>query len=148
MFEKILVAIDGSEMSDKALEAALTIAGEQKAKVTLLHVGKDIVIPPYMIGEGAYIAKKYDDEYNKALEKEAEELLNRAKTEAEAKNIKAETLYVKGDPAREIVDHAQENGCQLIVIGSRGLSGFKEMMLGSVSHKVSQLANCPVLIVK
>ncbi|GEN35003.1 MULTISPECIES: universal stress protein [Aneurinibacillus] len=148
MFKKILVAIDGSEMSDKALEAALSIAKEQGAKVSLLHVGKEVVVPPYMVGEMVYISREYDIDFDEAMKKEGEELLGQAKAKAEKQGIETETIYVKGDPARQIVEQAEENGYQLIVIGSRGLSGFKELMLGSVSHKVSQLANCPVLIVK
>ncbi|CEH28508.1 hypothetical protein AM501_21865 [Aneurinibacillus migulanus] len=148
MFDKILVAIDGSEMSDKALEATVSIAKEQDAQVSLLYVGKEVAIPPYMVGEMAYISREYDIDFNEAMKKEGEELLGRAKAKAEAAGVKTEALYVKGDPARQIVEKAQEGAYQLIVIGSRGLSGLKEMMLGSVSHKVSQLASCPVLIVK
>ncbi|MMZ57327.1 Stress response protein NhaX [compost metagenome] len=96
----------------------------------------------------AYISREYDIDFNEAMKKEGEELLGRAKAKAEAAGVKTEALYVKGDPARQIVEKAQEGAYQLIVIGSRGLSGLKEMMLGSVSHKVSQLASCPVLIVK
>ncbi|WP_348651721.1 universal stress protein [Paenibacillus silviterrae] len=57
------------------------------------------------------------------------------------------TVHLKVDPEHEILKYARDTEQQLIIIGSRGLSGIKEMMLGSVSHKVSQLSNCPVLIV-
>ncbi|MED0757263.1 universal stress protein [Aneurinibacillus thermoaerophilus] len=148
MFQKILVAIDGSEMGEKALDVALAIAKEEQVELSLLHVGKEVVVSPYMVGEMAYISKHYDIDFNEAMRKEAEELLNKAKAKAEAQGVAATPVYLKGDAARQIVDYADKNKYQLIVIGSRGLSGFKEMMLGSVSHKVSQLATCPVLIVK
>ncbi|CEH30316.1 universal stress protein [Aneurinibacillus migulanus] len=148
MFNKILVAIDGSEMGNKALEAAISIAQEQNARISLLHVGRDAVTSSYMIGGIAYIPEDYIVEMEESLKKEGEALLNEAKAKAEAASVPAEAFYVKGDPARQILDRAEEGGYHLIVIGSRGLSGFKEMMLGSVSHKVSQLSKCPVLIVK
>lgn len=148
MFNKILVAVDGSEMSNKALMAAASIAKERNAQISLFHVGKEAVIPPYMVGEMAYISKEYNIDFNEAMKKEGEEVLKQAKAKVEAEGIAVDAFYVVGDPARQIVDQAVEGGYQLIVIGSRGLSGFKEMMLGSVSHKVSQLAECPVLIVK
>ncbi|MBN6186066.1 universal stress protein [Aneurinibacillus sp. BA2021] len=148
MFKKVLVAVDGSEMGEKAIEAATIIAKEQGAHVSLLHVGKEAVVPPYMVGEMAYISREYNIDFSEAMQKEGEELLKKAKAKMEAAGVSAEAFYVVGDPARQIVDQAEEGGYQLIVIGSRGLSGLKEMMLGSVSHKVSQLATCPVLIVK
>jgi len=64
-------------------------------------------------------------------------------TEAEV-----EETVVPGSPAEAIIDHADEAGDPLIVIGSRGLSGLREMMLGSVSHRVLHHANCPVTVVR
>lgn len=148
MFNKILVAIDGSEMGNKALEAAISIAQEQNARISLLHVGKEAITSPYMMGGIPYIPEDYIAEMEESLKKEGEALLSEAKAKAAAANVPAEAFYAKGDPARQILDQAEEGGYHLIVIGSRGLNGFKEMMLGSVSHKVSQLSKCPVLIVK
>jgi nucleotide-binding universal stress UspA family protein len=148
MFQKIVVAIDGSEMGEKALDAAVVIAKEQQAELSLLHIGREVLVGQYAVGEMAYIAKQYDIEFNEIIKKEAEALLNQAKEKAEAQGVAAVSHYVTGDPARQIVEFAKENDIDLIVIGSRGLSGLKEIMLGSVSHKVSQLAECPVLIIK
>ncbi|WKT79177.1 universal stress protein [Lysinibacillus fusiformis] len=57
------------------------------------------------------------------------------------------TIHLKGDPSHQILEYAKEHEQELIIIGSRGLSGMKELMLGSVSHKVAQLSKCSVLIV-
>ncbi|KQL50849.1 hypothetical protein AN964_24880 [Heyndrickxia shackletonii] len=141
MFRKILVAVDGSEMSEKALEAGLHLAKEQKADVTLVHVERNITIPVGL--EGTTVDNIYE-----SIQKEGENLLNNMKVKAEAEGIQAQTVYLQGDPAVQIVQLAEKENHQLIVIGSRGLGNIKEMMLGSVSHKISQLSHCPVLIVK
>jgi len=141
MFQKILVAVDGSEMSEKALEAGLHLAKEQKAEVTLVHVERNITIPVGL--EGTTVDNIYE-----SIQKEGENLLNDMKAKAEAEGIKAQIAYLQGDPAVQIVHLAEKENYQLIVIGSRGLGNIKEMMLGSVSHKVSQMSHCPVLIVK
>lgn len=148
MFQKIVVAIDGSEMGEKALAAALAIGKEQKAEVNVLHIGKDVLVSSYAFVGAGYIAQQAYDEISEVVKKEGEALLGKAKVKAESQGVAAITLYVTGDPAHQIVTFAQENNVDLIVIGNRGLSGLKEVMLGSVSHKVSQLAECPVLIVK
>jgi nucleotide-binding universal stress UspA family protein len=141
MFKKILVAMDGSEMSTKAFETALLLAGEHESMLSLVNVGKSLAIPQGMVIDSI------DDVYD-SMRKEGEELLSKGKWLAESQGITVETHYVEGDPAAQIIKLAKEGHFQLIVIGSRGLGPFKEMMLGSVSHRVSQLSHCPVLIVK
>ncbi|WCN38871.1 universal stress protein [Aneurinibacillus uraniidurans] len=148
MFTKIVVAIDGSEMGVKALEAAIALSAEQKAELAVLHVGREVFVSPYIVGEMAYLTKDFDENVNEAIRKESQKLLEEAKEKAMARDIAIQAVYVTGDPAHEIVKYAEENQVGLVVIGSRGLGSLKEMMLGSVSHKVSQLASCPVLIVK
>ena len=80
------------------------------------------------------------------MEKAGLEQLQQAESKLKSAGINPETVHLKGDPAHEILNYARDTEQQLIIIGSRGLRGIKEMMLGSVSHKVSQLSNCPVLI--
>lgn len=81
------------------------------------------------------------------MEKASLEQLQQAKSKLESAGISPETVHLNGDPAHEILSYARDTEQQLIIIGSRGLRGIKEMMVGSVSHKVSQLSSCPVLIV-
>lgn len=141
MFEKILVAIDGSETGNKALKTAIMMAKQLKSKLTLINVGKIIFFPDGMSVDSI-------DQVYKVMEEVGEELLNKGKLMAEAEGIEAEVHYLEGDPASQIIHMEEEGNYKLIVIGSRGLGAFKEMMLGSVSHRVSQLSHCPVLIVK
>ncbi|MBS4174809.1 universal stress protein [Bacillus sp. FJAT-49736] len=141
MFQKILVAVDGSEMSKKAIDAAIHLAKEQKAEITLVHVERNINIPMGM--ETASVDFIYE-----TIKKEGENLLIEMQKNAVAEGVHTKTEYLQGDPASQIIHLAEKDNYQLIIIGSRGLNNIKEMMLGSVSHKVSQMSHCPVLIVK
>lgn len=80
------------------------------------------------------------DEIRDEVKKEGIKILEKAKENAAENGVQAEIIYANGEPAHEILNHAKEKGVSLIVVGSRGISGLKEMMLGSVSHKVSQLS--------
>jgi nucleotide-binding universal stress UspA family protein len=141
MFNRILVAVDGSKMSEKALQCALNFAKERYSNISVIHVEKKLNITEGM--SNATI----DDLYNER-KIEADDLLNHAVSLAEEEGIEIGTQFVLGEPAIQIVKKAEEGKYQLIVMGSRGLGNFKGLMLGSVSQKVSQLAHCPVLIIK
>ncbi|MDR7236512.1 universal stress protein [Neobacillus drentensis] len=141
MFNRILVAIDGSKMSEKALKSAFNFAKERYSKIGLIHVDKNINISNGM--PIATIDKVYSEQRNKGMD-----LLDRAVSFAAQEGIEIETHYVMGEPAIQIVKKAEEGNYQLIIMGSRGLGNIKGLMLGSVSQKVSQLSHCPVLIIK
>jgi nucleotide-binding universal stress UspA family protein len=80
--------------------------------------------------------------------KESAKILDKCKAVAEKSGTKIETVIAEGDAASGITGYAQKGGFDLIVVGSRGLGRFKEMVLGSTSSKVLQHAKCPVLVVK
>ncbi|GIP20991.1 universal stress protein [Paenibacillus sp. J22TS3] len=142
MFDTIIVAIDKAEITNKLLDAAVEIARNKQIRVTLVNVS-----PEYVSNGMTYIPENFLEEVLNEMEKASLELLQQAKSKLESAGINAETVHLKGDPAHEILNYARDTEQQLIIIGSRGLRGIKEMMLGSVSHKVSQLSSCPVLIV-
>lgn len=141
MFEKIIVAIDQAEITDKLLDAAVEIARNKQTQVTLVHVSQE-----YVSNGMTYVPENFLEEILNEMEKAGLEQLQQAKSKLKSAGINPETVHLKGDPAHEILNYARDTEQQLIIIGSRGLRGIKEMMLGSVSHKVSQLSNCPVLI--
>ena len=141
MFNRILVAIDGSTMSKKALKSAIQFAKERYSKIGVIHVEKNLQIPEGMANESI------DDLYS-AMREEGNEILNHAILMADEEGIEVEPQLVFGEPAFQIVKKANEGNYQLIIMGSRGLGGIKGLMLGSVSQKVSQLSHCPVLIIK
>ncbi|WP_068619864.1 universal stress protein [Paenibacillus tuaregi] len=142
MFDTIIVAIDKAEITNKLLDAAVEIARNKQTRVTLVNVS-----PEYVSNGMTYIPENFLEEVLNEMEKASLGLLQQAKSKLESAGINAETVHLKGDPAHEILNYARDTEQQLIIIGSRGLRGIKEMMLGSVSHKVSQLSSCPVLIV-
>ena len=142
MFDKIMVAIDKSEITDKLLDATVEIAQNKQTQVTLVHVSQD-----YVANGMTYEPENFLEDILNEMEKASWELLHQAKSKLKSAGINPETIHLKGDPAHEILNYARDTEQQLIIIGSRGLRGVKGMMLGSVSHKVSQLSSCPVLIV-
>ncbi|MFK4302928.1 nucleotide-binding universal stress UspA family protein [Paenibacillus sp. RC254] len=142
MFDKIIVAIDKAEITNKLLDATVEIVRNKQTQVTLVNVSQG-----YVSNGMTYLPENFLEEILNEMEKASLEQLQQAKSKLESAGINPETLHLKGDPAHEILNYARDSEQQLIIIGSRGLSGIKEMMLGSVSHKVSQLSSCPVLIV-
>lgn len=142
MFDKIMVAIDKAEITNKILDATIEIARNKQTQVTLVHVSQD-----YVSNGMTYVPVNFLEEVLNEMEKASLEQLQEAKSKLKSAGVNPETIHLKGDPAHEILNYAWDTEQQLIIIGSRGLRGVKGMMLGSVSHKVSQLSSCPVLIV-
>lgn len=141
MYNRILVAIDGSKMSKKALKSALQIAKERYSKVGVIHVEKNVMISENMTTDSI------DEIYSK-INQEVNGLFDEAKALANEEDLEIETHYVMGDPAVQIVKTAEQENYQLIIMGSRGLGAIKGIVMGSVSYKVLQLSHCPVLIIK
>lgn len=132
-----MVPIDGSPHANKAIEFAADISKRYGSRLILLHV---IPIRVYAFAEvGAVLSEDVE---------EGEEILRRGVELAKSLGLEADRRLGKGIPAEEILRVAEEEGVDLIVIGSRGLSGVKAFLLGSVSDKVSHHAKCPVLIVR
>lgn len=143
MFKKIVVALDGSPSSTKALEAALSMSKSEDSQLSFIHVVKE-VHPQFAAGEIVLSVT----ELNSALRQDGERILQEAEDEAKKSHVDFSTKLVSGDPAEKILHFAKEEQTELIILGSRGLGTIKEWMLGSVSHKVTQLAECPVLVIK
>jgi len=142
MFNNVLVAIDGSKMSEKVLKVAEQFAKEHGSRLTLIHVAKDLVIPTTMVV--ADYEKILDEMRNAAMA-----LLREAQQKLELQAVRADLLFKQGTSiSRLIVQVAEEKNADLIIMGSRGLGNIKGLMLGGVSQKVAQLSQCPVLFVK
>lgn len=144
-FTNILVAYDGSENSKNALEKAKGLA--QKTDTIQVHILTVWKVPTEIYNYEASAAINYNaiaesqKEYAASNLKEAEESM----TGLEGRY---QSILLEGFPADKILEYTEENNIDLIVIGSRGLSGLKKLFLGSVSHNVAQSATCSVLIVK
>jgi len=157
MFKNILVPIDGSEHSLRALTYAVELAKQFKSTLILMHVyslPKPTPISPAMPLGGpptettTPMAIEITTELIQKTKQKAQEILNRAKEKAEEQNVAVQTLIKEGKASEEIVKAAKEKNVDLIVMGARGISKIKEILLGSVSHGVTRNSHCPVLIIK
>jgi nucleotide-binding universal stress UspA family protein len=136
--KRILVPVDESLRSNRVVKRAVEMAETFHAKIILLHVRQKV---PDILG---------DPYYQKVLNKfiqEAEMRTDPLKMMLEESGVDHELLILEGDPARAIADAAEDEKCDLIVMGTRGLSDLKGMALGSVSHKVLHASDCMVLLV-
>ena len=139
--KRILVPIDFSDCSRKALRYAIPLAREHAGAITLLYV----VPPAYASGE--YGGIDYALLQAQMRESGAKELSRLAIDEVQAQ-VPADSLVRLGAPAVEIVAVAGELDIDAIVIGTHGRTGLKHVMLGSVAESVVRRAPCPVLVVK
>ncbi len=142
---KILACTDGSKESFKAMAKALEIAEDKKhAEVTVIHV-----MPLYhAFFTGYEISSETVRQWDEWRKEESEKILQEASKSFEEKQIKVKTVSKEGHPADTICHVASEIGCDLIVIGSRGLSGLKKWIPGSISNAVAQQCQTSVMIVK
>ncbi len=154
MFKKILVPLDGSDHSMRALDIAVEIAKKFGGKITLIHV-YSVSVRPVVVPEPATFALGIPlmtpSEYSKVAEavKEAgARILAEGVKRAKAEGVEVETMLREGHTVHEIVKAAREGEFNLIVMGARGLSRIKEIILGSVSEGVVRNAPCPVLVTK
>ncbi len=149
LIKNILVAVDGSENSDRALDFALDLGEKFDAAVMILNVSEPLPIEPVQTGSTIYSNGNIAS-INKDLLKIHEEVLSKAVAHAKAvkPNLTSSSTLREGEPAYEIVNAAKEGGFDVIVIGHRGMSKMAELFLGSVSMKVAHLTPCPVIIVR
>ena len=138
MYERILVAIDHSEVSARVLAAARDLASLSKGEVWVLHLREREVIPRMGL-----VADETSDEASAAVRHAADDLVQAG---VKAHGEVRDTIF--GHAAREIVGDAREHDAGVIVMGSRGRSDLAGLVLGSTAHKVIHLADRPVLVVR
>ncbi len=147
---KILVAVDGSKPSVDASVQAIDISKRLNAEMTAVYVVspdirynylEDTITPrlPRALKDVMMIAMQTGEKH-----------LDEVKQKAREKDVRVKTDVIIGisSVVKEIVEYAEKNKIDMIVIGSRGLSGIKKMLLGSVANGVVTYAHCPVLVVK
>lgn len=139
MYKNILIAADGSDHSIRTAEQAAELARLQgNAFITVIYVVDGDTSKHDVLAEGNQATIDM-----KRLErlKPIEERLDKA-------GVGYEVILKRGEPGPTIVNYANEEDIDIVIIGSRGLNTLQEMVLGSVSHKVAKRAQCPVMIVK
>lgn len=145
MLSKILVPVDGSEYSRKALEFACQLADKFDSELRILHIPQGVAADRVMVLGGASIMLHATADI---IEKAGRTMIEEARKIAERTlDGRVSTELRGGDPAHEIVASAEENDVDCIVLGSRGLGDFGGLLLGSVSHKVNHAAPCTCITV-
>lgn len=147
MFTKILVALDGSDHAQKALEMAVRLTQRCQGELILFHA---IQLSALRGDYHAMVTPAARDIYHQLGRQQADAILKQAKVTAKEMGLETVTqVIVKADSsAKAILAAADSAGVDLVVVGTRGLTGLREMTMGSVAHKVAAAANCPVLIVR
>ncbi len=135
---KILVATDGSDHAAKVVDEAIRLARALEADVSVISVAE---IPANLSPDLVAL-------YREKFEKEVQVILDQTKKHFAEKNLTVETIFKAGHPSTEICDVAEEGNYDIIVIGSRGLGKIKELILGSVSNRVTHCAKASVYVVK
>ncbi len=152
---KVLVAIDGSEASMRAADFALSIAVKSEAELTLLYVFYSQLAYAYT----SYLSKVDDSSSIDAILHSAEDKANQwfDIVKNKLKNVYAynQNIKIKSDIIitstsifRAIIDYAEHNMINLIVVGTKGRSAIKKVFLGSVTSEVLKYSRCPVLVIK
>ena len=135
LISKILVAVDGSETSSKAAELAIDLAEKYGADLIALY----IVAPNINFSQAFYFAQE-----------NGQKIVDEVKRKAFAKklNVQTEVLMDVGSVPKAIVEYAEKNNANLIVLGTRGISGITRMLVGSTASEVVKYSHCPVMVVK
>lgn len=151
VMNKILVAIDGSDHAWKALDLAADLAKLHEARLIILHVVPYEAVPDALraFAKAEHIPLEEERARFHQARTLGDELTRSAEARAKETGVKAvEGRTAEGKPADEILEVAREEGVDMIVLGSRGLSEPKALFLGSVSHKVAYHAACTCVTVK
>ena len=138
--KKIVVAYDGSADSKKALHLAATLGKGLSADIVLLTV----LDPARLIDGDMYNIEKTRDTFKH----DYEGMLERGKRQVEELGVAASTLVLEGNPPEIIMDYARQEHAYMIVVGTRGLGGFKRLMLGSMAQALVTYSEVPVLVAK
>jgi len=140
MFRKILLAFDGSEGANRALEAGIGLAKIHGAELWAVAVEEKLPRFSGTIDEVKEAKEFANHQYGSLLEK--------ARAQAEGAGIKLKTVLRPGHPAQTIVQAAKEGKFDLVLVGHSGVSGVWAAFLGTTAEKVSRHAPCSVLIVR
>lgn len=147
-FRRVLVAIDGSENAQRALEAAVEMAKGLKAELLIGHV---IYVPALSWTIGMPGSTVPTDKIEEDAERVGRQLVSKAVKFAKDAGIASprdEMVTKLASPAQGIVELAEQEGADVVVLGTRGLGGFRKLLMGSVANSVLHYANCSVLVVK
>jgi len=145
MYKHILVAVDGSDTSNLALQEAMKLAKEQQAALRLVHVVDET--PTYMTMDTAFAL----GDFQKAMREAGQKVLATCAATAHQAGVEVDTKFIVLQTQRicdAIIEEAKRWPADLIVIGTHGRHGFNHLLLGSVAEGVIRLATSPVLVIR
>ena len=142
--KKILIPLVKSEYNDKIITYAIILAKGSGASITAIHV-----LDKSAIGGVGDVFGRRVDEYENEMRKRSQELLTEVQQVIEKQGIKT-SIEIIGNKsvARGIIDYARESGADVIVIGTKGLTGVEKFIMGGVASSVINNAHCPVVAVR
>ena len=145
MFDRIVVGTDGSDTAKEAVTTAIELAKLSNAELDIVSAYEPI--PQQRLREeGQGISGDVSHVVNPR--EDVQFVLDKAAAEAKKAKVKVSTQAREGDPADAILDVAEENGADLVMVGNKGMTGAKRFLLGSVPNKISHHAPCDVWIVR
>ena len=148
MYKKILVPLDGSELSELAIPHAQALAEKFGSEVLLIRVYQPALATYELLGDGPTTAREHDKEILERAEQEVRAYLKRVK-EMLSEGMNARCFALLGGSVTDtILDAAQTEGADLIVMSTHGRSGFGKWIYGSVASKILQAARCPIFLVR
>ena len=145
MFKSIVVGTDGSQTASEAVRQAIDLAGKIGAKVELVSAYEPV--SDQRLRQERTEAPE-DVQWSISPREDVDATLSEAEELAEEAGVQVEKHARQGDPADAILDVAEEQNADLIIVGNKGMTGAKRFLLGSVPNKVSHHAPCSVLIIR
>ncbi|WP_336037761.1 universal stress protein [Halobacterium yunchengense] len=140
-YERILVPTDGSEETRQAVEHAVDLAEEHGATIHAL----------YVVNSASFSSLPMESSWESVaamMNEEGAAALDDVEAIADERGVSVERALVDGSPSREIVRYAEDEGCDLVVMGTHGRGGIDRLLLGSVAEKVVRSSTVPVLTVR
>ena len=145
MYRSIVVGTDGSETADKAVRQAAELASSVGASLHL--VSSYTPVPDARLRAERQQAPQ-EIQWSINPREDVEEILSKAKETVNEAGVSVETYAREGDPADAILDVAEEQNADLVMVGNRGMTGARRFLLGSVPNKISHHSPCSVLIIR
>jgi nucleotide-binding universal stress UspA family protein len=149
LFLKILVPVDGSEYSLRAAQYAIDISIKYRSDLILLSVVPSKIRYGDSSGIFGAVPPTYFKKYKNEAKKWFKQVIDKMKKEGlEIKKIKTDVVTTPVSIVSTILEYAENENTDLIIIGTRGVTGFKRILLGSVASGIVTYAHCPVLVIR
>ena len=148
--KKILMAIDRSGYKENIINFTISLAKPLGAEIIAIHVIDKSTIVPATDAYGNYIGGDQNQATEEELRKQADDILSEAELLGDKEKVKVDKAIIVSPSscAAAIIDYAKKNNVDLIVVGTKGMTGLKHFLLGSVANDVISHAHCPVLAVR